>query len=289
MANCKIKTFKSNPTMKGMAEVVPNIVFSKAVGEELKMQLIKPWDHDNIETKPKRPLIVFLQGSAFTFPNVNYEIPQLAEYAKMGYVVATITHRNSMEGHPAPAYLQDAKTAIRFLRKNADVYGIDPQRVCFWGTSSGGNTALLVALTGDDPRYKTDEFAELSDSVSAAVDCFGPTDMIRLCHMVVAAGGDTALFKNLVGGELTEQNMELLKEMSPIHIIQKNMKYPPILLLHGDADTIVPYDESTNMHKALRKGGYDAEMICVKNAPHEGSFWSRELHTEIANFIERKI
>src|SRR5690606_6431839 len=114
--------------------------------------IMVPWYEktDSLEDEvPRRPLIVFLQGSGWTFPDVNYEIPQLAEYARNGYVVATITHRSYKDGYPAPAFLQDAKTAIRFLRKNANVYGIDPNRVCFWGTSSGGNTAMLVAMTGD--------------------------------------------------------------------------------------------------------------------------------------------
>ena len=158
MSYLKIKTLKNNPKLEGMALFIPDVVFSTATGVELKMQLMIPWNDDTTQPEiPRRPLIVFLQGSGWTFPNVNYQIPQLCEYARMGYVVATITHRSIKDGYPAPAFLQDAKTAIRFLRKNADVYGIDPNRICFWGTSSGGNTALLVTMTGDDPRYKTKE------------------------------------------------------------------------------------------------------------------------------------
>ncbi len=287
MANHSIKTFKHNPTLEGQAFLVPDVVFSTATGVELKMQIIRPWADDNWEVKPKWPLIVFLQGSAWTFPNVNYEIPQLCEFARMGYVVATITHRNYKDGYPAPAFLQDTKTAIRFLRKNADEYVIDPERVCFWGTSSGGNTSLLVALTGDDPRYKTGEYAEFSDSVKVAVDCFGPVDLVRLSDYLVAHS-DPVIFEGLVGGDLTEHR-GLLKEMSPLLILEKNKKYPPILLLHGDGDALVPYDESLNMYNALLEKGHDAEMICVEDGPHEHSFWSRELLAEIADFIKRKL
>jgi len=287
MKSYRIKTFKHNPTLEGLALFVPDVVFSTATGVELKMQIIRPWEDENWPERPKRPLIVFLQGSGWTFPNVNYEIPQLCEFARMGYVVATITHRNYHDGYPAPAFLQDAKTAIRFLRKNADEYGIDPERVCFWGTSSGGNTSLLVALTGDDPKYKTGEYAEFSDSVKVAVDCFGPANLVRLSDYLVAHG-DPTLFEELVGGKLTDHR-ELLKEMSPLLILEKNKKYPPILLLHGDGDTIVPYDESLNMYEALMENGYDTEMIRVENGPHEHSFWSRELLVEIADFIKRKL
>lgn len=287
MANCSIKTLKYNPTMEGLVLLVPDVVFSTAAGVELKMQMIRPLEDENQAEKPKRPLIVFLQGSAWTFPNVNYQIPQLCEFARMGYVVATITHRNYQNGYPAPAFLQDTKTAIRFLRKNADKYGIDPERVCFWGTSSGGNTSLLVALTGDDPKYKTREYPEFSDSVKIAVDCFGPVNLIRLSDYL-AAHGDPSIFEGLIGGKL-QDHQELLKEISPLLILKKNKKYPPILLLHGDGDTLVPYDESLHMYEALLENGHEAEMIRVENGPHEHSFWSPELYAEIADFIKRKL
>lgn len=284
----KVKTFKNNPNLSGMARLIPNVVFSNAAGVELKMQIIVPWSKEEDEAvKQKWPLIVFLQGSAWTFPDVNYQLPQLASIARKGYVVATITHRNYMEGHPAPAFLQDAKTAIRFLRKNAEEYHIDPDRVCFWGTSSGGNTSLLVALTGDDPKYKTDEYSDFSDSVSVAIDCFGPTNLVQLFEMVKDSL-DPELVNGLVGGEVSKHT-DVLKEISPFLILEKNKNYPPILMIHGDADMIVPYFESENMYKALISNGYDAELIRVENAPHEGSFWSCELLDEIMEFIKRKL
>ncbi|HEY8422339.1 MAG TPA: alpha/beta hydrolase [Thermoclostridium sp.] len=284
----EVKVFKNNPDLTGMAKLIPNVVFSNASGVELKMQIIVPWSKDSDgSAKQKWPLIVFLQGSAWTFPDVNYQLPQLATIARKGYVVATITHRNYLEGHPAPAFLQDAKTAIRFLRKNAEEYHIDPERVCFWGTSSGGNTSLLVALTGDDPKYKTDEYRDFSDSVTVAIDCFGPTNLVALFDMF-KDHLEPELVNGLVGGDISEHT-GILKEISPMLILEKNKNYPPILLVHGDADTIVPYFESENMYKALIGNGYDAELIRVENAPHEGSFWSCELLDEIMDFIKRKL
>lgn len=289
MIQKNVKTLKNNPGLTGMARMIPDVVFSNISGVELKMQIIVPWVNEDASgaAEQKWPLIVFLQGSAWTFPNVYSQLPQLATIARKGYVVATITHRNYLEGHPAPAFLQDAKTAVRFLRKNAKEYHIDPGRVCFWGTSSGGNTALLVALTGDDPRYKTDEYREFSDSVSVAIDCFGPTNLPGLFEKVRDVL-DPALMDGLVGGKITE-HLDLLRDLSPLLILEKNKNYPPMLLIHGDADPVVPYTESENMYKALVENGYDAELIRVENAPHEGSFWSCELLDEIMDYIRRKL
>ena len=172
----KYLSIKRNPTLDGLAEISPDIVYSHAGGKDLTLRVIYPWRNDANAAR-RYPLILFIQGSGWTFPNINYEIPQLSWYARHGYVVATVTHRNCYDGFPFPAFLQDVKCALRYLRAHADDWSIDPERVTVYGTSSGGNTALLVGLTGDDPRYKTDEYADQSDAVSAVVECFGPTDM----------------------------------------------------------------------------------------------------------------
>lgn len=278
-----IRHIPHNPRLRGLARRIPDVVFSTATGTELKMQILCPWE---AEQKARRfPLIVFLQGSGWTFPDVDYELPQLAAYARAGYVVATITHRNSQDGHPAPAFLQDAKTAIRFLRANAAEYAIDPERVCFFGTSSGGNTSMLVAMTGDDPRYQTQEYAGFSDAVQLAVECFGPADLEPLAR----ERGDDDAMAPIAGNGTPEERMALLRSISPLHVFQEKQSCAPLLMIHGDADDIVPYEDGVAMYRALCGAGMDAEMICVDGAPHEGSFWSQELHEAILDFIGRRL
>lgn len=78
-----------------------------------------------------------------------------------------------------PAYLEDVKAAIRYLRANARQWHVDPDRLGIWGTSSGGNTSLLVGLTADDPRYEDGTNVDESDAVKYVVSCFPPTDMLE--------------------------------------------------------------------------------------------------------------
>jgi acetyl esterase/lipase len=278
-----------NPSLEGLAEMRPDIIFSEAAGQPLKLTLLVPWrDWRNEAAPPKRPLIVFVQGSGFTFPNVNYEIPQLAEYARNGYVVATVTHRSVLDGHPFPASLQDVKTAIRFLRKHAEEYGIDPDRIGIWGTSSGGNIALLVGLTQGDPAYGTEEHAGYSDAVKCVVDCFGPTDMVASYQYVKATQDPrfVDLFRGLLDGK---EDLGLLRAMSPLHRVEKGRVCPPVLILHGDADDVVPYEQSLQMCEALLEAGCTAEMVRVENGPHEGAFWSRDVHRLIMDFFNRHL
>ena len=287
-----IETIASNPSLEGLARMLPDVTYSTATGTDLRMAILLPWSHEQPDSTHRAPLVVFVQGSGWTFPNIYEEIPQLSEYARDGYVVATVTHRNAMEGHPFPAYLQDVKTAIRFLRAHADEYGIDPQKVTIWGTSSGGNTAMLVGLTPDDPRFKTEEYADESDAVQAVVQCFGPTDIPALLEATLQAQPDLDidaadnLFYALCGGPASE-HMDVGDKMSPIRYIASCPSLPPFLMLQGDADPVVPYQQCVSMYEALCDAGADVKMIRVTGAPHEGAFWSRELLARIRRFIDQ--
>lgn len=289
MSYKEVKVIKNNPTLEGMAAMIPDVVYSTQQGINLKMQLLVPWKADIAGEQKKYPLIVFVQGSAWTFPDVYFELPQLAQFAREGYVVATLTHRNCLEGNPFPAFLQDVKTGIRFLRKHAGEYQIDPERVGIWGTSSGGNTALLVGLTGDDERYRTQEYPEYSDKIKMVVECFGPTDLTYIFQNLKDVDTETRRLFEGLRGEDTEQNREKVKEMNPICQIQKGKKYPPFLIIHGNQDDIVDYSQGENMYHKLLDAGVDASMICVDGAPHEGSFWSNELLGLIKEFIAKNL
>ena len=279
-----IRHIPNNPSQAGMADITQNIVFSTVEGQELGLALILPWGAK--EAPAPLPLIVFVQGSAWTTPNFGYEMGQMAWYAAHNIAVAMVTHRNCLQGHPFPAYLQDVKTAIRFLRGHAQEYNIDKNRVGIYGTSSGGNTALLVGLTGDDPAYKTQEHALESDAVSLVIECFGPTDLRWITWGGIPEGPHGDIFRGLTQGKDIKQ---VFHDMSPVSRVKEGANYPPMLLIHGSADDVVPYDQMERMYRILWDNGADVRAICVDGAPHEGSFWSRELHEIILGYIKEKL
>lgn len=266
----------ANPTEEGQARLLPHIVYSTATGTDLTCAILTPYNQQ--PAKPY-PAIVFVQGSAWQHPDICYQLPQLSEYARRGYVVMTVTHRNAMEGHPFPAFLEDVKTAVRYLRKSAETYHIDPERIAIFGTSSGGNTAMLVAMTANDPRYKTAEYADVSDAVCCCAECFGPTDLKALFKLHQGAPIGDAL-----RGEQDAQ--AVLHDMSPYHIAEAGKAYPPVLLVQGDADPTVPWDQSERMYKKYLEVGTDAQLVCIDGAPHEGPFWSRAVHEVILTFFD---
>lgn len=281
----KFVSIQNNPALNGLAEISPDIVYAEHGGKKLTMRVLTPW-RNGVNEACRYPLILFIQGSGWTFPNINYEIPQLGWYARHGYVVATVTHRSSAEGFPFPAFLEDVKCALRYLRAHAEEFRINPDKVTAFGTSSGGNTALLLGLTGDDARYKTAEFADQSDAVSAVVEAFGPADMAAL-RDYYTGGDSTKPFLTGLLGEDPEVNAKNTHDMSPLCIVRDGAEYPPFLLLHGNADPVVPYEtQAVPMADRLDAAGCDVTLIRVEGAEHEGNFWSDELHGMILEFID---
>ena len=285
-------TIKNNPSLEGMAALIPDIVFSHAGGEELKLQLITPWADCEAEERAVYPLVIFVQGSGWTFPDVWCQIPQLSELARKGYAVATITHRNAMEGHPYPACIQDVKTAIRFFRKNARLYGIDPERIGLWGTSSGANMSLLAAMTMGEKFYETEEYKGYSDKIDYVAACFPTNDFVEFMLDKDAAQDIKDVFVALSDGNVDEE-MTVLKKMSPYYLAEEAkksgepVKYPPLFLAHGDADELIPYRQTEKLYDSLKETDTDVTFVTVENAPHEGSFWSREMLSLIFDFIEK--
>lgn len=284
----RMTVINHNPEMKGMVELKTDIVFAEPDGEKLCMQMVKPmW-------KPEGkgfPLVVFIQGSAWTKPDQFWEIPQLSQLARKGFVVASVTHRSCFTAS-APAFLVDVKTAIRFLRAHAVDYDIDKERVCAWGTSSGGNTALLLGMTGDDPRFETEDWAGESTRVQAVVDCFGPTDLMKMVEEqfkdAPPEDGESIMCA-LGDGKTPDEIRDRLNLISPIRYAHPGRDFPPFLMLHGDADGLVLYEDTETLYSRLVACGYDARLVRVTNAPHEGSFWSQPLLEIIFDFIQKQL
>ena len=182
----------------------------------------------------------------------------------------------------------------RDRREKAAEYHIDPGRIGIWGTSSGGNTALLAGLTGDDPAYRTEEYPGQSDHVKMVVDCFGPADAAGLLagrlEELRALPPDDYSCRQFFGllGETEAEQKERMASIDPISKI-RDRPYPPFLLVHGDRDPLVPYAQSEAMAEKLARHGVHTELVRVLGAEHEGTFWSPELFEKIAEFIRKTL
>lgn len=271
----------------GFASLGSGLVYAAPGGQPLPLYLLRPWDNGE-----KHPLVVFIQGCSWTTPNPGFQLPQLAGLARRGFAVASVVHRDCREGHPFPAFLQDVKAAIRFLRAHAAEYAIDKERVAVWGTSSGGNAALLTAMTGDWDCYRTEDWPEESDRVQAVVDCFGPTDGPELLRGMAQSGQmqqEDPRMLHLISDDRGGISPEKIRAMSPFLVAEPGQPYPLFLLLHGDADPTVPFAQSEKLYERLCAYGYNAQLVQVTGGVHEGNFWSPEILVVIEDFLRETL
>jgi len=254
-----------------------DVVYARYGNVERKLQIIKPY-----EARQKFPLIVYVQGSAWGKQDLYSAIPNLSHIASKGYVIASVEIRNT-DIAKFPAALEDVKCAIRFMRENADTYGIDPDKVAVWGDSSGGHLALMTGLTAGE--YNNGLYKDQSDEVTAVVDYFGVTNLLTLGKYNDAIDHDSAdcpeaLF---IGGKIAD-NIELAKKASPIYM-DLDKKLPPFLIIHGDEDNVVHVNQSIEMYKALKKHNQKVFFYKVIGAGHGPGIWSSQVLTLTEKFL----
>ena len=228
--------------------------------ERQKLDLYLPKDGKNL------PLVVMIHGGAFRMGSKEGEnpVPMLTE----GYAVAAINYRLSQHAI-WPAQIEDCKAAVRWLRANATKYNLDPNRFAAFGQSAGGHLATMLGVAGDAKQFEVGENLKFSSKVQAVADFFGPTDFLqmdehRLPNGMVHNAADSPE-SQLVGGAIQE-NKDKAAGANPITYIGKNA--PPFLIVHGDADPLVPHHQSELLEAALKKAGVSVSFYTVKGGGH---------------------
>jgi acetyl esterase/lipase len=235
------------------------------------------------------PLIVWVHGGAWQGGSKAGNNPALAFLAE-GYAVAAINYRLSQHA-VYPAQIQDCKEAVRFLRASAKRYNLDPDRFGAWGASAGGHLVALLGTTGGVAELSRADspHKDVSDRVQCVVDFFGPTDLTRMGAQAgpnskIDHDAPTSPESRLVGGPI-QKNKDKAALANPITYVDKDDA--PVLMLHGDADPLVPVGQSEIFLAALKKAGVPAELVVVKGGGHGGAgFASAENRRKIAGFLE---
>lgn len=221
-------------------------------------------------------------GALADFPGV------LASLAAKGYVVASLNYRLSGEAS-FPAAEKDVKIALRWLRARASEYRMAPAKAAIWGGSAGGHLAALAAVTCDEPTLRpidapragaidgegrplaADPLAALAgvgDCVQAAVAWYGVFNFSSLAAqakrpLAGADGGDiVATFLGCAGKDCTAA----AKAASPISYVDPSD--PPMLLVAGMADPVVPYRQTVEFEGALKAARVPVQTILIPGAGH---------------------
>ncbi len=257
----------------------------QSLASPLHLHIIEPKQPEG--EKRLFPLVVYVQGSAGFKQDIGYEIPQLSRFARKGYVVAVVEYRPSTVA-PFPAQVKDAKTAIRFLVRNAPTYSIDPEKIVLWGDSSGGHTAVMTGVTLNDPDLSDEAPTDEPIRLRAVADFYGPIDVSKMNLEPSAQDHRDAKSPEgiLIGGLNVLENPDKVKPTVPIAYLDKGREIPPFLIVHGNKDRLVPFGQSVLLYEALKQNDKSVVMYKLDGADHGGSpFWTEDVLKIVDDFF----
>jgi len=219
------------------------------------------------------PVVIWTGGSAWMADTGKRSAGTLAiQLNPAGYAVAGVSIRSSSQVR-FPGQLHDIKAAIRWLRANAASYNLDPNHIGIMGDSSGGWTAAMAAVTGDAPEMEGSVGTTgVSSQVQAAVAFYPPTNFLTMdawalqrCDAERCHDSEKSPESRLVGCAI-QSCPDKVQAASPLRYISD--ADPPIMILHGDSDALVPHNQGEQFYMALNKACHDAIFISLPKAPH---------------------
>jgi len=282
LLSCATKSKITEPTIL----VDRNIVFSQHDGMDLKLDIA----YHNRTSTP-RPAIVFISGSGWghwwgeAFDRHQYS-DTITIAAERGYVGVTVDYRPTsilQDGVPKyryPDQLVDVRSAVRWIRANAERYGIDTHRIGAVGWSSGGHLALMMALLGSRTLASETDNLDFSSEIQAVVSLAGPTELSRM-HDESTYPGIPESIEELIGGT-PEQFPERYRDASPCYHLTTSV--PPILMFQGESDLEVPRNQAALFEELMAKAG---STVTVEYLSLLGHMINHYTNDKIYPFLDR--
>jgi len=245
------------PPLPDNIRLIRDVEYARAGNFSLKLDIYEP---KNPIAKPT-PAVVWIHGGGWRAGD-KFPAPFAARLAAEGFFAVSINYRLSQDAK-FPAAVYDSKCAIRWVRANASQFGLDPDRIGVAGASAGGHLALMVGLTAETDGLEPDFcFPGVPTRVQAVLSHFGPTNLAA-----AAQSGPLPAANPLISflGPSPTENPDLYWKASPIAYV--SVDDPPVLMIHGDSDRLVPLSQSQELLDAL-KPRTEVNLVVVKNADH---------------------
>jgi acetyl esterase/lipase len=248
-------------------ECKKTVIYKTVGGIELDMLILYP---DSSKLKDTNPWMMHIHGGGWAGGSKYnmFKPPYLRTVNTLldsGVVCVTIQYRLARDTSNAYDAVVDAKDAARFLLLNADKYKLDKENYGAWGGSAGGHLSLVTTLGANSDFYGDKTLAGISPQFKCLVSYFPFTSCLNPAIRPGSIFEDEKLFVRLLGAPLGEKP-ELEKLLSPSELLKKNS--PPILLIHGDKDTVLPIINSEYLMEIAQQKKSDVELLTIKNAGH---------------------
>ena len=224
-----------------------NVTYGEADGQELMLDVYRPRAGGDTS-----PAVILLPGWESGRSSM---ITQAQALAEEGYVAFAVDYRLHW-----PEHIDDAQLAVRWIRANADRYGVDPEQICSYGESTGGQLAAMLGVR--DTRDDTDPaLAEYSSRVACAVALAGEHDMT----IPYTEDQWNTWLVDMLGGTLDEVP-DRYRDVSPVAFVDEQSA--PFLLIHGGRDTTVPMEHSRRLAAALQAAGVEVVYADLVDDDH---------------------
>ena len=260
--------------------VISNVTYLTATGYESKLDVYQRRDAAGAQ-----PTLIFYHGGGWVGGSKEGAFMSIVPWLEMGWNVVNVEYRLARVAS-APAAVEDAICALRFVVQRADDYGIDPARIVVSGESAGGHLALAAGMISESAGFThacaAGGFRGLETAVppvAAVINWYGITDVAGMLD-----GADARSYAVQWLGALHDREA-VARSVSPLTYVRAGL--PPILSIQGDQDPIVPYSQNVRLHEALEEAGVANELFTVPGGGH-GNFSAEErtaIYLEIRKFM----
>lgn len=257
----------ASPAVAIAPRFTPNITYMSYPREgapplELKLNLAQPAD---LKPGEARPCIVAIHGGGWAAGKREDLNSLISEAARQGFVAATVSYRLA-PGFRFPAQIEDCAAAVRFLKQNAEKYGLDPDRIGAIGFSAGAHLAMLLAVGGNNDGLGMQAAdSPLTGRVRAAVSFFGPTDLSSKDFPPTT----TQILNGLIGADEVIDGVSMVdraRKASPVTYVTQDDS--PILMFFGTRDPLVPHTQAYGMLDAMTRAGVNGRAEIIANEGH---------------------
>ena len=242
-----------------------DLVYSEVQGG-LTLDLYLP-----AESEESVPCILVIQGGGFNAQNGQKFKPFAEFLAEHGFAAALMAYRGRPDHHYKDT-VADTKAAVRFIREVSETFAIDPDRIGAMGRSAGGTLAALLAVTGGMDSFEgRGGHAEFSSRIQAAVAYAGVFDFVARFtdedHIALQPKVDEKKRTNgeWIGPDFSPSNQDWIQASAITHVDKEDS---PILLIHCQDDTTVPWLQSQLMYDAMKGVGMEVSLIYYKEGGH---------------------
>lgn len=219
------------------------------------------------KTDKPAPVMVFIHGGGWRGGSKNHVPRFLVKANAEGWLALVSVEYRFTNVAPHPAQVDDCARAIQFIRHNAKKWNLDPSRIGVTGGSAGGHLSAYIALQDDEAKPESKDPVERQSSrVSFAIPFAGPMDWGLLSTIKHEHPAYRQLLGYKPGTPADKMSAKMKKDVSPLHFVSADD--PPVLIVHGDADKIVPIEHARVLDAALEAAKVSKELYIVKGGNH---------------------